>query len=160
MKELGDDSRREGGGKGQWWGVSRAESVGEAGGKEEDGDAQEDAVDGERAKAAAADPIHEPGDAAVGHDERDHEADDQNDPPVGIDVRDADGAGMLADERFQQVVAGGDDHGGHGEEEREFEGRSAGHSGELARRDRGHGARSARKDSGKNLASPDPDSLA
>src|SRR6266852_845657 len=151
MKELGDDSRREGGGKGQFGGVSRAESVGEARGKEEDGDAEEDAVDGERAKAAAADPTHEPGDAAVGHDERDDEADGQNGPSVGIDVRDADGAGMLADKGFQQVVAGGDDHRRNREEEREFESRGAGHSGELARGDGRHGARSARKDSGKNL---------
>lgn len=56
---------------------------------EEDGAAEEDAVDGEGDEAVFANPVEEPLDYAEGHDEGHCEADEEDGPALGIhnDVR-------------------------------------------------------------------------
>ena len=61
---------------------------------------------------------------------------------------------------FEEVVPGGGDHDGNGDEEGELERGGARHAGELAGGDGAHGAGGAGKDGGEDLAEADPDGLA
>ena len=47
-------------------------------------DSKEDAVNSEGRESSTPDPIHEPGDHAQGHDERNDKTDDQNGPFMTI----------------------------------------------------------------------------
>ena len=77
----------------------------------EDCAAEEDAIDGEGGEAAGADPVHEPGYAAVGDDEGNDEADGENDPAVRIDLADANWIfDAFGTQGFQQVITCGRDH--------------------------------------------------
>src|SRR5215831_10932073 len=51
----------------------------------QNGDSDDDPVDGEGCETALSHPIHEPGHDSPGHKERDHKADDQHDPLMRID---------------------------------------------------------------------------
>ena len=81
-----------------------------AGGPIQNGSADDDSVDGERGEAAFSDVADEPRYGAVGHEERNDEADGQNNPLVRINLRDTDRIFRFAHYGFEQVVAGGYEH--------------------------------------------------
>ena len=131
--------------------------------EDEERDAEQDAVDRKGRETAAAHPIHEPRDDAERDDERDGKADREHDPFMAVDGDGRDGLGsggmMVRHDGFQQVVAGGDDHGGDGEEKRKLQRGGARHACELAGGDGGHGARGAGEYRRQDLARADPDGL-
>jgi len=109
-----------------------------------------------------ADPGHEPVDDGQGDGEGDDKANRQDDPLVrvhryGLDEFADFGFGM--EDGFVKVVERSDEHRGEREEEREFQGAGAGHSGDLAGGDGGHRAACAGEDGCECLYEADPDGL-
>src|SRR5579872_6618489 len=133
---------------------------------DQEDDADDDAVDGEDSEAVLAHAGQEPLDHAEGHDEGDDEPDRKNDPALAIhdDMRSRHGASgeraLAGVDFFEEVVAGGGQHGGDGEQEAEFESGGTAEAGHLARRDCRHGARHTWEDRRERLAQTDPDGLA
>jgi len=120
-----------------------------------------------------ADPLEEPLDDAEGDEEGDDKTDDENDPAMGVHEDGGEG-GVAASgdtglvpaqdvkirpEALDEIVEGGGDHRGDGDEETEFEGGRTSHAGELAGGDGGHGTRGSWKDGGSDLAEADPNGL-
>ena len=73
----------------------------QSGGVREHQRSDDDPVDGKRGEAMLPNPSHEPGNGQISDDERNNEADRQNNPSVGIDLRNPNRICTFTAEGFQ-----------------------------------------------------------